>query len=124
MMKKISILFVFSIFFLFGCSKANQIVPVVPAGTNADKIVLFYSLSCTHCQALEKYMADNEVEKKITLERKEISGSKDNLNEMMSMGVECGIASNQLGVPFLWNNGECLVGDGEIEKFFAGEINK
>jgi len=87
-----------------------------------NKVILFYGDGCQHCIKLEGFMKDNEVEKKVILEKKEVFNNKNNAALMLSKAKLCNIPTDQgMGVPFLWdgsNGDKCLVGDVDITQYF------
>jgi glutaredoxin len=85
--------------------------------------ILFYSSTCSHCAVVEKYIIDNQVLSKIDLVQKEVSGDRENSSELVAKAKKCGIKADSIGVPLLWNNGQCLVGDKDIIDLFSQEIN-
>ena len=88
------------------------------SGKEEDKIIFFYSLTCPHCKVVEEYMAANNTEAKIKMAKKEISESKANADELVRKSAACGIEPEEMGVPLLWNEGKCLVGDKDIINYF------
>jgi flagellar basal body-associated protein FliL len=98
-----------------------------PAPIQANnKIILYYKEACPFCLNVEKFMAENKVEEKITLEKKEVHENKDNAAELGQKAEFCKINSNEVGVPFLWDgpNAKCLVGDVDIINFFQQKLNQ
>ncbi len=85
------------------------------------KLVLFYSNSCPHCKIVEQYMSENKVQEKSGIVLKEVSGDKKAAEELLLKAKICNIGTSDLGVPFLWNDGKCLVGDKDIVAFFQTE---
>lgn len=86
-------------------------------------IILFYSESCPHCKNVEDYIAQNKVEDKIMFTRLEISNNQKNLDLSAQKATICKIdISSGVPIPFLWNNGKCIVGDQDIIKFFQDAI--
>lgn len=109
--------------------KQNEVETRVPENAeeisqvSSEDLILFYSSTCSHCAVVEKYISDNQILSKIDLVQKEVSGDKNNSSELVAKAKKCGIKANSIGVPLLWNNGECLVGDKSIIAFFTQEIN-
>ena len=88
------------------------------AKASNPKLVLFYSTSCPHCKIVEQYMSENKIEAKSGIVLKEVSGDKVAAEDFLAKAKVCNINSSDLGVPFLWNDGKCLVGDKDIVAFF------
>ena len=87
-------------------------------------IIFFYSDICPHCKNVEKYFQDNNVRSKINFEEKEVYNNTNNASLLADKAKICGIKENEIGVPLLWADGKCYVGDEEIIKFFNEKINK
>jgi glutaredoxin len=87
---------------------------------NADtkNMVLFYSLSCPHCQNVEDYIASNGVKEKYDFAQLEISQNQKNSDALVKKARACGLDTQGLGVPFLWTGEKCLMGDTDIIEFF------
>lgn len=89
----------------------------------AEDLILFYGESCPHCKLVEDYINDNNVLDKIDLVRKEVYRDRGNSDELFARARECGIKTDSVGVPFLWNSGECLSGDKDIINFFTEKMS-
>jgi glutaredoxin len=94
------------------------------AESPTDQIVLFYGDGCPHCEIVDKYINENKIEEKVSFVRKEVYNNEKNQKELIEKAKICGIANNNIGVPFLWEKGVCFVGDQDIIKFFELKINK
>lgn len=91
-----------------------------------EKVILYYSEQCPHCQNVEKYIEENNVEKKFSFSQKEISTDKNNSKEMDDKAKLCNMDIANLGIPFLWdgeNGNKCLMGDKDIINYFKNKIN-
>lgn len=91
-----------------------------------DLSVLFYGSTCPHCIVVEEWLAENaEIEKKAGLIMKEVYEDKNNSAEMTQRAKECGVATeNGIGVPFLYDNGTCLMGDQPIIDYLKETYGK
>ncbi len=83
-----------------------------------NDMILFYSLTCPHCQNVEKYIEDNAVTEKYSFDRLEISNNRGNSDKLVEKAKLCGMETQNLGVPFLWTGEKCLMGDTDIIEFF------
>jgi len=108
------IVLVFSSVVLWQAKNKNQPNPNKPDG----QIILFYGDGCPHCEIVDKYIDENKVEEKVYFVRKEVYNNEENQKELIEKAKICGIANNNIGVPFLWNKGMCLIGDQDIINFF------
>jgi len=109
------------VFFLSACATQNQTPP--PAAQDTSKPILFYSDSCPHCKIVEQFMTDNKVQDKIDLDNKEVSKDKVAAQELVDKAKGCQLEYNSIGVPLLWVNNKCLIGDQDIIDFFKTELN-
>ena len=118
MIKKISFLaLVSSLLLLSACSITNKTTSTINPTVSLKDSVLYYSVTCPHCQLVEQYINDNKVLDKFPMTLKEVSQSKEAATELISKAELCGVAQKDLGVPFLVADGKCLVGDTDIIDF-------
>lgn len=83
------------------------------------KMILFYSTSCPHCQIVEKYISDNNIDAKLKFQKLEVSQDPVNGALLEKKARECGLDVSQgLGVPFFFDGQKCLLGDQEITNYF------
>ncbi len=120
MIKKFFILLVLFPLALAGCSLQSK--PAETVDTLAGKTILYYGSSCPHCKIVEQYMDDNKVAEKMTIEQKEVYGNQANAKEMAAVASRCGLSTNKIGVPFLWVENKCLVGDVDINNYFKTKL--
>jgi len=97
---------------VFYFTKNNQPQPPISGP------ILFYSPDCPHCVNVEKFVEENNIEEKFPFTRLNILSGRANGELLMEKAKICGIPENQVGVPFLWNEGKCLLGDEPIINFF------
>ena len=86
--------------------------------------ILFYGEGCPHCTNVEKWLSDNKVADKVKFDKHEVWYNKDNQNLLAEKANVCGIASDKIGVPFLFDNinNKCYSGEIEVEDFFKGKL--
>ena len=92
--------------------------------SNNQGIILYYGNTCPHCEDLEKFIKANDIESKVSFERKEVFLSKSNSSEMGQKAAKCGLQTDVIGVPFMWTGSTCLLGNDQIEKFLLAEKAK
>ena len=80
-------------------------------------IILFYGAECPHCLDVEKYITDHQLDQKVQFSKLEVWHDKANANLLTQKAQECGIKTEEVGVPFLWSAGKCYVGVNEVENF-------
>mgnify|MGYP000955811959 FL=1 len=84
----------------------------------ANQIILFYGDGCPHCAIVEEYINKNNVQNKISFTQKEVYYNQSNAKELEAKAKICGLPTDSIGVPFLWNGEKCLIGDQDIINFF------
>ncbi len=88
------------------------------------QIILFYRNDCPYCVIVEEYIEQNNLEEKISLERKEVYYNKNNAHDLAEKAKICGLSADSIGVPFLWDGSECFVGGQEIIEFLKQQNNE
>ena len=88
---------------------------------NSD-IILFYGDGCPHCALVEEYINQNGIEAKITFSKKEVYNNKQNADDLVAKARVCGMPTDSVGVPFLWDGSTCFLGDRDIIEFFRSKI--
>lgn len=116
MAKKFLFLFAFLALILSACSKE-------PVQSNGGPI-FFYGETCPHCQKVEEYMVENSIRDKYLFQEMEVSKNKANAAVFGQKAKECGLDLNKLGVPMLYENGTCYMGDVDIIKFFDSKFSE
>jgi glutaredoxin len=96
---------------------------VVEQKPQPSEVILFYGDGCPHCTQVEQFIQENDIDSKLSFQRKEIYYNKENLELLSQKAASCGIASNQVGVPFLWDGSKCHVGSTEVKNFFLSKID-
>ncbi|MEK7562480.1 MAG: hypothetical protein AAB509_02280 [Patescibacteria group bacterium] len=81
-------------------------------------IILFYGDGCSHCKLVEDFISQNKIEEKVKFTRLEVFNNRDNAQILLERSKACGINTDQVGVPFLWDGKTCLIGDPDVIKFF------
>lgn len=85
-------------------------------------IVLFYGDGCSYCKVVETYLETENVESKISFDKREVYNNQTNATLMTAKAKTCGLNTNSIGVPFLWDGSNCLIGDRDIIAFFETEL--
>jgi glutaredoxin len=89
----------------------------------SDEMIFYYGDTCPHCQKVEEYVAQNNVQEKVPFEKKEVYNNEENAKELARTAQQCGLEKSKIGVvPLLWTGKNCLVGDKDIIAFFAEKI--
>ena len=88
-----------------------------------EGIILFYGEDCPHCKNVEDFVSQNSIEDNVKFTRLEVYYNEDNQNILAQIVDNCKINSKEVGVPFLWDGQNCLMGDEDIINFFSKYIN-
>ena len=129
-----SVLFVFALgfsFFVLSQDKKDQAVSnsstekgsIEGEGQAQNGIIFFYGDGCPHCAIVEEYIKENKVAEKLAFSQKEVYYNRNNSKELEEKAKICGMPTDSIGVPFLWDGERCLVGDADIVEFFKQKIN-
>ncbi len=89
-----------------------------------SQIILFYGDGCPHCAIVEKYIEGNYIKDKISFAQKEVYYNQNNAKELETKAEICGLPTDSVGVPFLWDGEKCLIGDQDIINFFKQKTNE
>ncbi len=90
---------------------------------NSSDIILFYGDGCPHCLIVEDYINENNILDKISITQKEVYNNDLNAQELREKAGFCKLATDSIGVPFLWDGSDCYIGDQEIINFLKSETN-
>lgn len=86
---------------------------------NGTKIIYYYSNTCTHCKAVLEFMDKNDIYSKVEFSKKEITTDRNNSKELSEAASKCGMNPASIGVPFVYDNGKCYMGDVDIIDLFS-----
>ena len=115
-------------FFVLPLEKDKSQLPIneppIQENQESGQIILFYADSCPHCAIVEKYIEDNDIKGKISFTQKEVSRSQNNIGELTEKAEICGLSTDSIGVPFLWDGKNCLIGDQKIIAFFKKQTDE
>jgi glutaredoxin len=89
------------------------------ADLSGTKIIYYYSNSCSHCKAVLEFMDKNDIYTKVEFIKKEISRDRNNSRELSEAATKCGKNPASIGVPFVYDNGKCYMGDTDIIDLFS-----
>lgn len=117
---------IFSFFVLSQEKNKNQ-TPTNETKTenrSESQIILFYGDGCPHCKIVEEYINENSIQNKISFVQKEVYYNQNNAKELEAKAKNCGLPTDSIGVPFLWDGEKCLIGDQDIINFFKQQTNE
>ncbi len=81
------------------------------------KTILFYGSTCPHCEKVDEYLKANP--SKVKYRHLEVYENQQNAALMATKAKACGIDTESIGVPFLYQKGNCLIGDADIINWFS-----
>ena len=87
-------------------------------------IILFYDDDCSYCAKVDDFIKDNKIEEKVVFTRLDIFHNEANYNLLVDRAQACGLDSSHMGVPFLWDGKNCVVGYVDIITFFQSKTDK
>lgn len=127
MNKKILVLSLAIVFFASGVAalkigkfSASSITKPENKSAEDAGLILFYSESCPHCKVVENYIEENKIEEKLRIQKKSVYRDANNIRQLQQKASECKIKSENIGVPFIWDNGKCVSGDKDIINYING----
>lgn len=84
-----------------------------------NKAILYYGNGCPHCAEVEDFIKNNAFN--FSIEQKEIYQNKINAEEFNKICAEEGISLMNRGVPFLYAENECFIGDKQIISYLSAK---
>jgi glutaredoxin len=109
--------------------KKNELQNTLPQTQTGDEgsivndengsLIFFYGNTCPHCKDVEEWMDKNRVEEKVKITKKEVYDNRQNSLELSQVAKGCGIPTDNIGVPFLFADGKCLVGTPDIVDYLT-----
>jgi len=87
-----------------------------------EGVVLYYGDGCPHCAKVDAFITENNVEQKVQFIRKEVYNNKSNARELAKAAKQCGLPTDNIGIPFLWTGTQCLTGEVDIIAFFQKQL--
>ncbi|MFH1188576.1 MAG: hypothetical protein V1652_01890 [bacterium] len=108
-----------SCFILFKDTQAKR----SPSPTVTEEMALYYREDCPHCKVVEAYIEEHHISEHVTIEHKEVMQDKVNAEELMAYARICGIDTNKIGIPFLWDGEACHMGDNDIITYLDVRMN-
>ena len=84
-------------------------------------IVFYYGNTCPHCQVVETFIDDNNLNATLKLDYREVFNNSDNAATLQGIWVKC----NQTGdpqVPLLYYNNSCFIGEDQAISFLNSHM--
>lgn len=94
-----------------------------PSTDDPAAIVYYYGEGCPHCKVINEFLTENNIAEKVSFEKKEVWSNKANASEMSRRAKTCDIKPEGMGVPFVYAEGQCFIGEPDVRKFFSEKAN-
>lgn len=85
-----------------------------------NKAILYYGNGCPHCAEVEDFIKNNSFD--FSIEQKEIYQNRVNAEEFNRVCAAEGISLMNRGVPFLYAEQECFIGDQQIIDYLSAKL--
>lgn len=92
-------------------------------GDPTASVVYYYGRECPHCEKVAEFLDDNDIYNKVDFAKKEVWHNKENGKNLMIDAQKCGINPSSVGVPFLFSDGKCFIGDVDVINYFKEKAN-
>jgi len=86
---------------------------------NSKDIVYFYGDTCPKCKDLQDFIDKNKIEEKVKIIRKEVYSNQANALIFSKVTEKCNVPSSEVGVPFVYFEGKCLIGEPDIKTLLS-----
>lgn len=101
--------------------EVSDVEVVQQKGNYKSDMVYYYGQECKHCDNVEKFIQDNEIDAVISFAKKEVWHDAVNDMEFRERMRGCNLDPEKTGVPLIWARGKCYVGQTEVQKFLKEE---
>ncbi|MFA6004897.1 MAG: hypothetical protein WC775_00225 [Patescibacteria group bacterium] len=127
--KKLFIGILISVFILGATSIVyliSQKSPTTDTGKlDKNALIYFYGTTCPHCTELSKYLTEQGIDKKVSYQKLEVYENKENQALLQEAVDVCKFdVSKGVGVPFIFDKGNCYVGTEEAKKIFNEKLQE
>jgi glutaredoxin len=85
-------------------------------------VVFFYEPTCSHCKALESFLASNGLNEMFKIRKKDVTSDPANRAEMESLQQNCLEGVSKSVVPFVAQDGKCAMGEEDSIQFFKNLV--
>ncbi|MEM5830551.1 MAG: hypothetical protein QXL82_03535 [Candidatus Aenigmatarchaeota archaeon] len=96
-------------------SEISQYQIVDLRSLDKNTAVLFWGATCPYCKNLLQTLKNRpELESKLNIIKLEVYYNETNAKLLFEAAKICGLKEYEIGVPFLYHNGKCILGDDPI----------
>jgi len=119
------IISVLVIIIVFSSVRSNT-RPITTSNDSNLDLIVFWGQGCPHCEVVKKYLADNQLDKRLSIALKEVYNDKNNQNELQQIIKKCPEidATQGIGVPLSYFPKEnlCLLGDQPVIDYLKNKF--
>lgn len=92
--------------------------------TEADIDYYYWGTTCPYCHDVMDWMDENQVQDKLNVVRKEVSGNQQNAAELSQRAQSCGMGE-EVPIPFMYTSGgECLFSATPIIEYLEQKLEQ
>lgn len=84
--------------------------------------IYYYGSTCPYCKVVQDWLDVNKVSEKMNYTKKEVWSNAVNASELNRVAASCGLDTSSIGVPFLYAEGQCLIGAPDIIAYFESKV--
>lgn len=116
---------ILAVIVILGLAVVGVVVWGMTSGTSNEPVtevtgtVYYYGAECPHCKKVNEFLDKNGIAEKVSFTKKEVWHDRTNAKEMSVAAKQCGLDTSKVGVPFIFDNGTCLIGEPDVIKFFS-----
>ncbi len=86
--------------------------------------IYYYGTTCPYCKVVAEWLDENKIAEKVNFTKKEVWSNQVNASELNRVAASCGLDTSTIGVPFLYAEGECLIGAPDIIGYFENKLEE
>lgn len=122
----IGIALIFGLYKLLSTPPKNSFPSNIQTTNEQPDLIFYWGDGCPHCENVEKWMKENNVDQKLKIAQKEVYKNTENRQELIdSVNKYCPeLNQNGVGVPVGFDpvNNKCIQGDTPIIDFLSQKI--
>lgn len=84
-----------------------------------EQMTLYWGDGCPHCKKVDEFIEANKIAEKVQFVKKETWKDRANAREIERRAKACDLDPKEIGVPFLYADGQCFIGEPGVEKVLA-----
>ncbi len=92
-------------------------------GNPNASVVYYYGDGCPHCETVQNFLQENAITFGEDLAKKEVWKNTTNQKEMLDRARVCGLDEKSVGVPFLFADEKCFIGEPDVRGYFEEKMS-